>query len=57
MEPALEAGVYRRYDVAVKYEKPGEEQKKKASICMRASAVTGYMTEIVAELNKELAAA
>ncbi|KAK3367691.1 fido domain-containing protein [Podospora didyma] len=45
------AGTYRHYEVAVKYEEPGQ-RREKASICLRARAVPAYMRDMVGRLNK-----
>ncbi|KAG7289202.1 hypothetical protein NEMBOFW57_005565 [Staphylotrichum longicolle] len=52
----VKAGQYRTYEVAVKYEKPGEK-KQKAHRCMRAKAVPQYMREMVQHLNHDIAEA
>jgi Fic family protein len=52
-EEHVDAGRYRTYEVAVKYEKPGEK-KQKAHLCMRASAVPGYMRKMVEHLNRNM---
>lgn len=49
-------GKYREHEVAVSYGKAGET-KSKRSICMRASAVPGYMGSFISNLNAETAAA
>ncbi|KAK4035350.1 Filamentation induced by cAMP/death on curing-related protein [Parachaetomium inaequale] len=41
LDDDVEAGTYRTYEVAVKYEKPGQKEKQKLSLCMRARAVPG----------------
>ncbi|EQK98089.1 hypothetical protein G6O67_001398 [Ophiocordyceps sinensis] len=51
----VEPGQYRKHEVAVSYGKPGE--KKKRSICMRASMVPKYMKEMANHLNDEIAQA
>ncbi|KAH6650447.1 fido domain-containing protein [Chaetomium tenue] len=53
LDDEVESGKYREYEVAVKYEKPG--QKGKSSLCMRARAIPGYMKEMVEHLNQEIA--
>lgn len=49
------AGEYRDHEVAVLYGKPNEKNKR--SICMRARAVSRYMTEMVLNLQEETFAA
>lgn len=53
LDDEVESGKYRTYEVAVKYEKPG--QKSKASQCMRARAIPGYMKDMVDHLNRDIA--
>jgi Fic family protein len=54
LDDDVEAGKYRPYEVAVKYEKPGQKHKQKPSLCMRARAVPGYMREMVSHLNHDV---
>lgn len=56
LDSDVSAGQYRTYEVAVKYEKPGERQKK-GHLCMRARAVPGYIKDMVEHLNRETAEA
>jgi Fic family protein len=54
-EDGVEPGKYRNHEVAVAYSKPGE--KKKTSICLRASEVPRYMKDMIAHLNSDIAKA
>ncbi|KAK3306405.1 fido domain-containing protein [Chaetomium strumarium] len=53
LDSDVEAGKYRTYKVAVKYEKPGQ-QRAKASQYMRAKVVPKYMKEMVENLNQDM---
>ncbi|KAG7284508.1 hypothetical protein NEMBOFW57_010883 [Staphylotrichum longicolle] len=54
LDDQVEPGVCRTHEVAVKYEKPGQNRKK-AHLCMRASAVLEYMKDMVEHLDQDTA--